>query len=109
MHGCSLRFLIYLWEIHGSLIGNMKVRVHDKRSRGSYSRRTPHRLCQGWTGRLCLGTGLLHFMSGYKLKAVNLKISAYPAPKAMVYVADAAAIKVRPLLFYVFDALDIGS
>ena len=48
-------------------------------------------------------------MSGSKLKPVNLQISAHPAPKAMIYVADAAAIKVRPLLFYVFDALDIGS
>ena len=79
----------------------MKVRVPDKRSMGSHSRLIPHRFCQGWTGRLCLGTVLLHFMSGSKLKAVNLQISAYPAPKARIYVADAAAIKVRPLLFYV--------
>ena len=48
-------------------------------------------------------------MSGSELKPVNLQISAYPAPKAMIYVADAAAIKVCPLLFYVVDALDIGS
>ena len=39
----------------------------------------------------------------------NLQISAYPAPKTMIYVADAAAIKVRPLLFYVVDSLDIRS
>jgi hypothetical protein len=38
----------------------------------------------------------------------NLQISAYPAPKTMIYVADAAAIKVWPLLFYVVHALDIG-
>ena len=38
----------------------------------------------------------------------NLQISAYPAPKTMINVADAAAIKVRSLLFYVIDALDIG-
>lgn len=43
-----------------------------------------------------------------KLKAVNLQYSAYP-PKAMIYLADPAAIKVRSLYVYLVDALDVGS
>jgi hypothetical protein len=49
---------------------------------------------------------LAHFMGGEcKLKAVNLQITAYPEPKVMIVVADAAAIKVRPLYVYLFKDL----
>jgi hypothetical protein len=87
----------------------MKVRVHDKQYRVGILDAFSHRLCQGWTRCLCLGIALSHFMRRCKLKALNLQVSAYPAPKVMIHLADAAAIKVRSLLFYVVDALDIGS
>jgi hypothetical protein len=35
-------------------------------------------------------------MEESKFKAINLQISAFPVPKSMIHIADAAAIKVRP-------------
>jgi hypothetical protein len=84
--------------------------VHDKRYRVGILDAFSHRLCQSRTRCLCLGIALSHFMMRSKLKALNLQVSAYPAPKVMIHLADAAAIKVRSNLFYhVVDALDNGS
>ena len=45
-----------------------------------------------------------HFMAETQLKAVNLQYSAFPVPESMIYIADAAAIKVR-LLYAIRDIL----
>ena len=48
---------------------------------------------------------LAHLWGECKLKVVNLQISAFPVPKSMIHIADAAAIKVRPLYVYLVGCL----
>ena len=48
---------------------------------------------------------LAHFMAEMQLKAVNLQYSAFPVPESMIYIADAAAIKVRLLCVYLVGCL----
>ena len=43
-----------------------------------------------------------------KLKAINLQVSAFPMPKSMIHIADAAAIKVR-LQYAYSDVFDLRS
>jgi hypothetical protein len=47
-----------------------------------------------------LVTFLRTFWGECKLKVVNLQISTFPMPTSMIYIADAAAIKVCPLYTY---------
>ena len=89
---------------------NTKVRVHDKRSKWGYSRRVPTQALSGLDGMPLPWYNFFPLDDGghAKLKAVNLQYSAYP-PKAMIYLADPAAIKVRSLYFYLVHTLDVGS
>jgi hypothetical protein len=41
--------------------------------------------------------GFAPYGGNAKLNAVNLQISAFPVPHSMIFIADAAAVKVRPL------------
>jgi hypothetical protein len=40
---------------------------------------------------------LVYFTERMQIKALNLQISASPAPQSMIYIADAAAVKVCSL------------
>jgi hypothetical protein len=48
---------------------------------------------------------LVYFMEGMQIKALNLQITAFPAPQAMIYIADAAAVKVCSLDDYMIEYL----
>jgi hypothetical protein len=55
-----------------------------------------HRLRHGWPGRICSGSFFCAPTGEKELKAINLQISVFPAPKYTIHIADAVAIKVRP-------------
>ena len=60
------------------------------------------RLC--WTGCHCYGESITHHMRGCELRSMIYQVCAFP-PRTVVYLADAAAIKVRDirLELHVFD------
>lgn len=76
--------------------------MNDKQSRGGLSGTLSYAdFVKAGQDAFALVPPLAHFMGGEcKLKAVNLQITAYPKPKVIIVVADAAAIKVRPLYVY---------
>ena len=52
-----------------------------------------------WKG--CHGYGefsVLHMRRGLKLRTMNCQVSLFPSPKATIFLADAAAIKVSDAL-----------
>jgi hypothetical protein len=60
-----------------------------------------------WTGCLCNGGSTIFHMEGRDLKTVVCQVSVWP-PQADIYLADAAAIKVRDIflevdLFYLLS------
>ena len=52
----------------------------------------------------CMGT----LYGEHKLKPVNLQTSAIPVPKSIIYIADAAAIKVRPLYDFLIELIHLA-
>ena len=44
-----------------------------------------------------LVASLVYFMEILQIEALNVQTSAFPEPKSMIYIADAAAIKVCSL------------
>jgi hypothetical protein len=48
---------------------------------------------------------LAHFMGECKIKAVNWQVAAFPIPRSIIHIADAAAIKVLLLCVYLVGCL----
>ena len=75
----------------------MKVWMHDKPSRESYPRYTTEFATAGQDA-FAMVAFLPYFTGGGEnSQRYNLQISAFPVPRCIIHVADAAAIKVRLL------------